>query len=80
MKKESDDHDIFGAYVAMEIRNLHTTDAQIKLRGQIRDYISQIVREDFMAVINQNRLKDGLKVETVSQEKKKDSWEFINNF
>ncbi|XP_060838903.1 uncharacterized protein LOC132920491 isoform X1 [Rhopalosiphum padi] len=80
MKKESDDHDIFGAYVAMEIRNLHTTDAQIKLRGQIRDYISQIVREDFMAVINQNHLKDGLKVETVSQEKKKDSWEFINNF
>lgn len=73
LEKESDDHDVFGAYVAMEMRNLKTTDAQTKLRGEIRDCISRVIREDLM-----NRLNDGLKMDTVSQEKKKDTWELIN--
>jgi len=46
MEKENDDHDVFGAYVAMEMRNLKTSDAQKKLRGEIRDTISRIVCEE----------------------------------
>lgn len=52
MEKENDDHDVFGAYVAMEMRNLKTSDAQKKLRGEIRDIISQVVREESMTTID----------------------------
>jgi len=48
LEKENDDHDVFGAYVAMEMRNLKTSDAQIRLRTEIRDAISRIVHEDSM--------------------------------
>lgn len=48
LEKENDDHDVFGAYVAMEIRNLKSSDLQTKLRGKIRDSISQIINEDSM--------------------------------
>uniref|UniRef100_A0A2S2Q4X7 C3 and PZP-like alpha-2-macroglobulin domain-containing protein 8 n=1 Tax=Sipha flava TaxID=143950 RepID=A0A2S2Q4X7_9HEMI len=48
LEKENDDHDVFGAYVAMEIRNLKSSDLQTKLRAKIRDSISQIVNEDSM--------------------------------
>lgn len=53
LEKENDEHDIFGAYVAMEMRNLKTSDAQIQLRTEIRDAISRIVREESMT-INKN--------------------------
>lgn len=48
LEKENDDHDVFGAYIAMEMRNLKTSDAQAKLRTEIRDTISRIVREESM--------------------------------
>lgn len=104
MKKENDDHDVFGAYVAMEMRNLKTSDAQNKLRGEIRDSISRVVREESMTTIDHkkpnlefkkidndlktedNLLKTNLSyssenhldVNTISQEKIKNSWELIN--
>lgn len=105
MEKENDDHDVFGAYVAMEMRNLKTSDAQEKLRGEIRDSISRVVREESMTKINHeknpdlefkeidndlkredNLLKTKLgfssetypDVDTISQEKKNNNWEFIN--
>jgi len=51
MEKENDDHDVFGAYVAMEMRNLKTSEAQKKLRGEIRDSISRVVCEESMTTI-----------------------------
>lgn len=53
LEKENDDHDVFGAYVAMEMRNLKRSDLQTKLRTQIRDSISQIVKEESM-IISEN--------------------------
>lgn len=50
IEKENDDHDVFGAYVSMEIRNLKTSKAQEKLRTEIRDAISRIVREESTTV------------------------------
>lgn len=50
--KNNDDHTIFGAYVAMEMRNLKTSTAQIKLRGEIRDAISRVVLEECAAEVN----------------------------
>jgi len=55
MEKENDDHDVFGAYVAMEMRNLKTSDAQKKLRGEIRDSISRIVCEESMTTIDHTK-------------------------
>jgi len=55
MEKENDDHDVFGAYVAMEMRNLKTSDAQNKLRGEIRDSISRVVREESMTKIDHKK-------------------------
>lgn len=55
MEKENDDHDVFGAYVAMEMRNLKTSDAQQKLRGEIRDSISRIVCEESMNTTNNTK-------------------------
>jgi len=52
MEKENDEHDVFGAYVAMEMRNLKTSDAQKKLRGEIRDSISRVIREESMTTID----------------------------
>lgn len=49
LEKENDDHDIFGAYVAMELRNLKTFDAQTKLRTEIRNAISQVVCKESTA-------------------------------
>lgn len=60
LEKENDKHDIFGAYVAMEMRNLKTSDAQIQLRSEIRDAISRIVREESMT-INKNMCYSNLK-------------------
>jgi len=51
LEKENDDHDVFGAYVAMEMRNLKTSDAQNKLRGEIRESISRVAREESMSTI-----------------------------
>lgn len=53
LEKANDDHDVFGAYVAMELRNLKTSDAQIKLRLKITDAISQVVRTECMTTVEQ---------------------------
>lgn len=53
LEKENDDHDVFGAYVAMELRNLKNSDLQTKLRTKIRDSISQIVNENSMIISEQ---------------------------
>jgi len=49
---EKDDNDVFGAYVAMEMKNLKTSDAQTKLRKEIQDSISRVVREESMTTID----------------------------
>jgi len=49
LEKENDDHDIFGAYVAMEMRNLKTSDAQALLRTEIRNAITRVVSGKSMA-------------------------------
>jgi len=49
LEKENDDHDIFGAYVAMEMRNLKTSDAQTLLRTEIRNAISRVVSKESTA-------------------------------
>lgn len=46
IEKKKDDHEVFGSYVAMEMRNLKTTASKIKLRAEIRDAISRVVAED----------------------------------
>ncbi|XP_050539650.1 uncharacterized protein LOC126904566 isoform X3 [Daktulosphaira vitifoliae] len=46
IEKPSDDHDVFGAYVSMEMRNLKTPNAQKKLRTEIRNAISRVVKEE----------------------------------
>lgn len=51
LEKENDDHDVFGAYIAMEMRNLKTSDAQAKLRTEIRDTISRFVREESVTAL-----------------------------
>jgi hypothetical protein len=78
LEKENDDHDVFGAYVAMEIRNLKSSDLQTKLRAKIRDSISQIVNEDSMIknelTGNSNLNNEGDNViEDISKRNTKDS-------
>lgn len=46
LDKENDDHGIFGAYVAMELRNLKKLEAQIKLRSEIVNTISRVVYKE----------------------------------
>lgn len=46
IEKENDDHDVFGAYVSMEMRNLKTPKAQERLRTEIRDAISRVIRDE----------------------------------
>lgn len=55
LEKENDEHDVFGAYVAMEMRNLQSSDAQKKLRGEIRDSISRIVQQESVTTIDQKK-------------------------
>lgn len=52
LEKENDDHDVFGAYVAMEMRNLKSSDLQKKLRGEIRDAISRVACDESVFTIN----------------------------
>lgn len=60
LEKENDEHDVFGAYVAMEMRNLKTSYAQIRLRTEIRDAISRIVHEE-SKTINEHMCHSSLK-------------------
>jgi len=46
LEKENDDHDIFGAYVAMEMRNLKNFKAQTLLRTEIRNAISRVISKE----------------------------------
>lgn len=93
LKKENDEHNIFGAYVAMEMRNLKTSDEQKKLRAEIRDAISRVENLENIKyyVNNQKKLDDSknnptvtspsnIEVANVCHEQlktKKDSWELI---
>lgn len=91
LEKENDDHDVFGAYVAMEMRNLKTSDEQKKLRGEIRDAISRVVNNKHNANnskeldVSKCDLTDlsanNIKVADAAHEKlkrKTDSWELIH--
>lgn len=61
LEKENDDHDVFGAYVAMEMRNLKTSDLQKKLRGEIRDAISRVACDESISTINHTSYPNLLK-------------------
>lgn len=69
MEKENDDHDVFGAYVAMEMRNLKTVDAQKKLRGEIRDSISRVIREESITTIDKQN--PNLEIKKIDNDLKK---------
>lgn len=93
LEKENDDHDVFGAYVAMEMRNLKTSDKQKRLRAEIRDAISRVENVENNKHVNNPKELDGSKydltdlsannieVADVAHEKlkrKTDSWELIH--
>lgn len=61
LEKENDDHDVFGAYVAMEMRNLKTSDLQKKLRGEIRDAISRVACDESISTMNHTSYPNLLK-------------------
>lgn len=79
LEKENDDHDVFGAYVAMEMRNLKTPDLQKKLRGEIRDAISRMVCDESVSKIQQASYPNLLKPNEIDDSSKvKDDIQKLN--